>query len=107
MPRKWSLGYPMNKLIKSIKDALMRKSIKEQDALARMSTDINWTKERQAIIDEAYAEWQRRKESGKLHTGICLDCGLSTDLHPMPERLLRSGPDLCARARESTVVTDD
>ena len=57
-----------------------------------------WVAERQSVMAEEYRRWQ----SGETTGGTCLRCGQPTYDHPMPERMLRSGPDLCARVKRSS-----
>lgn len=68
---------------------------KEFDPYTGRRVRKGWVAERQAIMDAEYELWL----SGERNGGTCLACHLPTNDHPMPDRLWRSGPDLCAAAR--------
>jgi hypothetical protein len=69
---------------------------KEWDGYTKSWIRLGWIAERQELMDEEYERWQRGERQG----GTCLDCGQPTDDHPMPDRLWRSGPDLCTQVRQ-------
>lgn len=70
---------------------------KEWDAWTRSWVARGWVEERRALTEAAMGEHRR----GENVSGVCLDCGLDFRLHP-PDRVWRSGPDLCAIALHHT-----
>lgn len=72
---------------------------KEWDPLTESWVRRGWVAERQAITDQFLTQ----VASGEQDGGTCLACGLPLMAHPMPDRIWRSSPELCAiaRAREN------
>jgi hypothetical protein len=66
----------------------------EWDSYTGSWVRAGWVAERQAIMNRAL-------ESHQAGNGRCIECGELIDDHPMPERMWRSGPDLCARVGEA------
>lgn len=84
-------------------DHLWRKN-QEWDDRTGSYVRKGWIAERQALDDAEMERWRQRVTEGHLDYGSkCLACGLLIDLHPHPARMYRSGPDLCAAAREAAL----
>jgi hypothetical protein len=75
-----------------VRDLLARPFGREWDDRTGSYVRRGWPAERAAIEANAIAHFDQHAG------GTCLDCGLKIGLHG-PERVLRTGPDLCALAR--------
>lgn len=67
----------------------------EWDAYTNGWVREGWIAERQGYMDKAYEGWQQGEPMG-----TCLACNNPIENHPMPARMWRSGPDLCAQTKE-------
>lgn len=59
----------------------------------RAREELDRLRRKHAIENQYFAQAARGE------AGTCLACGLPLSAHPMPDRIWRSAPDLCAAAR--------